>query len=178
MPPSTRQARGGGRDYRRGELWNCHISQDHMPFTKVVVDFFAGGPKSRVWFEVAGQTVETTRVARTDPFIEELYQRTDDKKPWVNAVVSDHIWQAALPAVAPGAHTLMAHATDEYGREYVQSNVVEIYSYGTSQVVGAGSGDRAAAVSATTSASSSTSLSMPDYPIANTDAANRGLLPY
>jgi hypothetical protein len=60
----------------------------------------------------------------------------------------------------------------------VQTKVVEVYSYGTQQIVGAGSGDSAAAVSATTSASPSTNASMPDYPIGNTDAANRGLLPY
>ena len=49
---------------------------------------------------MAGQTVETTRVLRTDPFIEELYERTDDKKSWVNAVPSDHIWEGELPAEA------------------------------------------------------------------------------
>ena len=165
---------GGFRDYRLGELWNCHISQDHVPFTTVVIDFFSGGPKSRVWFELAGQTVEATRVARMDPFIEELYLRTDDKKPWVNAVVSDHIWQGELPAVAPGAYTIKAHATDEYGREHVQTKVLEIY--GTGQVSAASSGStlpRAAA-----SGSTATGRVVPDYPIANTDVANRGLLPY
>lgn len=166
----------GSRDYRLGELWYCHISQDHVPFTKVVIDFFSGGPKSRVWFEVAGQAVETTRVVRTDPFIEELYQRTDDKKSWVNAVLSDHIWEGELPAVAPGAHTIKAYATDEYGREYVQTKVLEVHSTGQASV--AEVGGRATAFSAATSVGASVATSVPDYPIANTEVANRGLLPY
>jgi hypothetical protein len=167
---------GGFSNYRLGELWYCHISQDHLPFTKVVVDFFAGGPKSRVWFEVAGQTVETTRVVRTDPFIEELYQRTDDKKSWVNAVLSDHIWEGELPAVDPGAHTIKAYTTDEYGREYVQTKVLEVHSTGQASVAEVGA--RAASFSAATSVSRPEGGSVPDYPIANTEVANRGLLPY
>ena len=165
---------GGFRDYRLGELWYCHISQDHAPFTKVVIDFFSGGPKSRVWFEVAGQTVETTRVARTDPFIEELYQRTDDKKPWVNAVLSEHIWQAELPAFAPGVYTLKAYATDEYGREHVQTKVLEIYPTGQASAASPG----ASAFRAVTSDSAPADRLVPDYPVANTDVATRGLLPY
>jgi methionine-rich copper-binding protein CopC len=71
-----------------------------------------------------------SRVVRTDPFIEELFQReSDTMKSWVEAMPTTHMWEAPLPeGLQPGAHTITVRATDEYGRVHTGHKVFEVYS--------------------------------------------------
>jgi len=49
------------------------------------------------------------------------------QKPWVEAVISSHVWKASLPAnLGVGAHRLTVRARDEYGRELVAPMVLEV----------------------------------------------------
>ena len=68
------------------------------------------------------------RVARFDPFIEELFARhPDTKKTWVGPERSTHLWAAGLPEdLGPGVHTLTARAVDEYGKRHEASLVLEV----------------------------------------------------
>jgi hypothetical protein len=124
-----RDAREVMRDYPMGALLRGPIAQAAAGSTRVVVNLFDGGPKSRVEMSVGnGGFKSMDRVERKDPFVEEVYARNPDtKKPWVNAGKSSHIWQSSLPTDLPiGTHLLKVRATDEFGRPHSDSLVLEV----------------------------------------------------
>jgi hypothetical protein len=127
------QAHGGPEllhEYPVGALLRGPIARAAAGSTRVVVNLFDGGPRSRVEMKVGrqGGFAPMTRSARTDPFVEEVYARNAAlKKPWVQPVKSPHIWQAGLPAdLAAGSHRITVRATDEYGREVTGWMVLEV----------------------------------------------------
>jgi hypothetical protein len=118
------------RDYHAGALLTGPIAQAAAGSTRVVVNFFDGGPRSTVEMAVGrgGTFAPMRKVERTDPFVEEVYARNPDtKKPWVKADKSSHIWQATLPAaLKAGTHRVAVRATDEYGRQHQAWMVLEV----------------------------------------------------
>ena len=58
------------------------------------------------------------RVARPDPFVEEVFARNEaTKKAWVKAEDSSHIWTARLPGdLKPGTYPVVIEAAGEYGQ--------------------------------------------------------------
>jgi len=49
------------------------------------------------------------------------------KKPWVEPVVSSHLWVADLPDdLGPGTYTLTVRAVDEFGRPHHAHRVLEV----------------------------------------------------
>ena len=128
------QMHGGAREvmreYRPGALLNGPISQASAGATRVVVNVFDGGPRTRVELAIGRSAGfgPMTRTERIDPFVEELYARNvDTKKPWVSATRSTHVWQTTLPAdLAVGTHRLTVRATDEYGRQHLGWMVLEV----------------------------------------------------
>jgi hypothetical protein len=97
--------------------------------TDVVVNFFAGGPKTILKYAIDRLApVSTRRVERSDPFVAEVFVRDESvKKPWVKAELSSHIWTARLPAnLGVGTHALKVRAIDEYGREHRDGLIVEL----------------------------------------------------
>jgi hypothetical protein len=117
------------RDYHAGLLLSGPVDVDAVASTRLVVNFFDGGPRSKVEVAVGGRPYRVlAKVERLDPFVVEVYTRNaDSKKPWVEATKSNHIWQAALPAdLKPGTHRVAVRATDEYGRSHVASMVLEV----------------------------------------------------
>jgi C terminal of Calcineurin-like phosphoesterase len=124
-----RDAREVMRDYPTGALLRGPIAQAAAGSTRVVVNLFDGGPKSRVEMSVGnGRLKIMDKVERKDPFVEEVYARNPEtKKPWVNAGKSSHIWQLNLPADLPvGTHLLKVRAADEFGRPHSDSMVLEV----------------------------------------------------
>lgn len=119
----------GMRDFRHGELFDGRMSIDHVPAASVLVNLFDGGPKSRVYFSVAGSAeIEMQRFSRKDPLINEMWTRdSESKKSWVQAQPSSHLFEADLPDdLAVGVHTLSVRAVDEFGRTHHAHSVVEI----------------------------------------------------
>ena len=119
------------RDYHIGRLETGPISVDQVSSTRLVVNFFDGGPRSRLEYVIGdGEPCPMVRVERVDPFVREVYARNaDTKKPWVSAGKSSHIWQASLPANLPaGTHRVTVRASDEYGRGHEASMVLEVTS--------------------------------------------------
>jgi hypothetical protein len=118
------------KDYHPGALLAGPIAAEAVESTLLVVNFFDGGPRSKVEFAVGrdGTFRPMQKVERTDPFVIELYARNEDtKKPWVNAGRSSHIWQAALPdEVGPGTHRIAVRATDEFGETHLGWMVLEV----------------------------------------------------
>ncbi|HEY0185466.1 MAG TPA: calcineurin-like phosphoesterase family protein [Rhodopila sp.] len=117
------------RDYHTGALLTGPIASDRLASTRLVANFFDGGPRSKVEVSLGGRPYRPlTRTERLDPFVVEVYERNrDTKKPWVEAGKSSHIWQAALPAdLAAGTHRVAVRATDEYGRIHTASMVLEV----------------------------------------------------
>ena len=94
-------------------------------------NLFDGGPLSSVEYTlVDGLPTSMERVVRTDPFVEELFQRASDTfKPWIEARPCTHLWAAPLPEdLRPGVHTITVRATDDYGQEHTAHKLFEVYS--------------------------------------------------
>lgn len=116
-------------EYPAGVLLSGPIAAYRLASTRLVVNLFDGGPRSKVQVSLAGGTPhDMQKVERLDPFVVEVYTRNaDSKKPWVQAGKSSHIWQTALPAnLEPGTHRVTVRATDEYGRAHTASMVLEV----------------------------------------------------
>jgi hypothetical protein len=112
------------RDYRTGALLSGAIAADRLGSTRLVVNLFDGGPRSKVEVSVSGSPYQPlTKVERLDPFVVEVYERNrESKKPWVEAGKCSHICQGVLPsALATGTHRVTVRATDEYGRDHTTS---------------------------------------------------------
>jgi hypothetical protein len=121
------------RDFRPGQLLGSPIAAENVYATEVVVNFFDGGPRSKVEYRIDARPPVAMRLeTRPDPFVEEVFARNQaTKKPWVKAEPSSHIFVARLPAeLEPGTHSVKVTATDEYGREHRDSLVVEVTGAG------------------------------------------------
>jgi hypothetical protein len=117
------------RDFRHGELSDLRITQTTLGAAELVVNLFDGGPRSRVWYRIADRPwIEMASVARHDPFVQELIQRhANTVKPWVEPVISSHLWAARLPTdLAPGTWSVEIRAVDEYGVEHSCARILEI----------------------------------------------------
>jgi 3',5'-cyclic AMP phosphodiesterase CpdA len=116
-------------EFRMGELLGSPIAQDSAFATNLLVNFFDGGPRTLVEYRIATRPpVKMERVARPDPFVEEVYARNEaTKKPWVKAERSSHIFTARLPGdLEAGTHRIAVRAVDEYGREHRDHLVLEL----------------------------------------------------
>jgi hypothetical protein len=117
------------RDYHAGALLAGPIGVDAVTSTRLVVNFFDGGPSSKVEISVGGRPYQRLlKVERLDPFVVEVYERNaSSKKPWVEAGKSSHIWQGSLPSdLGAGTHRVRVRGTDEYGRKHATSMVLEV----------------------------------------------------
>jgi C terminal of Calcineurin-like phosphoesterase len=116
-------------EFRMGELLGSPLPQENAFATDLVVDVFDGGSRTSVEYHIGGRApVTMERVARPDPFVEEVFARNEaTKKPWVKAEPSSHIWSARLPRdLEAGTHCVAVRVVDEYGREHRDHLVVEV----------------------------------------------------
>ncbi|CAH2599904.1 Cna protein B-type domain containing protein [Rhodovastum atsumiense] len=121
--------RGPIRDAHQGTLLRGPIDRETVASTRVLVNFFDGGPRSKLEMAVGDQEFGAMRrVPRTDPFVVDVYTRNAaTKKSWVEPGKSTHVWQARLPTDLPaGTHRITVRATDEYGRPHVAWMVLEV----------------------------------------------------
>jgi hypothetical protein len=117
------------RDFRTGRLLNSPIDKENLYATQLVVNFFDGGPKTAVTYQIGDRKqVVMQRNMRIDPFVEEEFARNEaTKKPWVSAQKSSHLWVARLPAdLELGTHRVTVNVTDEYGRSHQDHLVLEL----------------------------------------------------
>ena len=111
------------------ELLRSPITATQAAGTRLVVNLFDGGPKSRVSFSLdGGAAIEMARVSRPDPFVQQVYGRhAETMKKWVKPQNCSHLWSAALPAgLAIGTYALKVSARDEYDRPHAESMVLEV----------------------------------------------------
>ncbi len=115
--------------YQPGALLTGPISAAQCGSTRVLVNFFEGGPRATVELAAGhGAFAAMTPVVRIDPFVAEVYGRNAaTRKPWVKPELSSHLWQADLPAgLGAGTHRLQVRAVDEYGGRHTASMILEI----------------------------------------------------
>ncbi len=117
-------------EYMPGQLLGGPISAAMAGSTRILVNFYDGGPRSSVRFTTGGTAGWTPmqRAERLDPFVQDVYARNRAvTKPWVNPGKSSHIWQANLPGdLAPGTYGIRAQGVDEYGRKHESMLVLEV----------------------------------------------------
>jgi len=98
----------------------------------LLADVFDGGPKTKVTLEVAAAALSAPMamhaVSRTDPYVAHSYAQAPHLcKPWLEACVSSHVWQAPLPAeLGPGCHRLIVTATNEFGVMHREELILEV----------------------------------------------------
>jgi hypothetical protein len=117
------------RDAPPGALLAGPVAAAQLGSTRVVVNFFEGGPNSRVELAVGeGGYTAMHQITRFDPFVQEVYGRNEPTiKPWVKPTKSTHIWQAGLPQTLPaGTHLIRVRARDEYGGMHATQFVLEV----------------------------------------------------
>lgn len=115
--------------YPTGALFSSPIAADRLASTRLVVNLFDGGPRSKIEVSIGNRPpMALSKVERQDPFVIETYDRNRaTKKSWVEPTRSSHIWQATLPADLPaGTHRLLVRASDEYGRLRTANMVLEV----------------------------------------------------
>ena len=133
--PAQRAGAGSQRAAGGGQMHATPVPADAVHASELVVNVFDGGPKTKVVFEIGhAQRVSMQRASILDPFIVDMFSRqAAHRKAWVEPVRSSHVWKGRLPeGLAPGAHRVTVHATDEYGREHVAHLVLEIGPAGRS----------------------------------------------
>ena len=116
-------------EYAPGALLTGPISAAQLSSTRVVVNFFDGGPRSIVELATDDSAFAAmTPMLRVDPFVLDVYGRNAaTRKPWVKPELSSHLWQAGLPAsLGVGTHRLHVRATDEYGGRHDGFMVLEV----------------------------------------------------
>ncbi|HEX2942325.1 MAG TPA: calcineurin-like phosphoesterase family protein [Rhodopila sp.] len=115
--------------YPVGALFSSPIAADRLASTRLVVNLFDGGPRSKIEVLIGNRPpVTLSKVERLDPFVIETYDRNRaTKKAWVAPTPSSHIWQTPLPADLPtGTHRMLVRASDEYGRLRTAQMVLEV----------------------------------------------------
>ena len=119
----------GMRDFRAGQLLDGRMSQDELAAASIMVNLFDGGPRSQVSYRVNdGAYRPLERNLRKDPYmLEQFVRHASDKKPFVQATVSTHLFEADLDAdLPPGVHTVTVRAADEFGRIHHGHAILEI----------------------------------------------------
>lgn len=117
------------RDLSEIDMLRSPITVEQVAGTRLVVNVFDGGPKTLLEAAIGSfAPIAMTRVARHDPFIEQVYGRNPEAmKSWVKPQLSSHLWQAPLPAgLARGAHTIEIRVRDEYGRAHRDAMILEV----------------------------------------------------
>ena len=110
-------------------LLRSPVTADQAAGTRVVVNVFDGGPRTRVAFALDdGKPLEMTRVAKVDPFVAQLYARYPETiKKWVVPQHSSHLFEARLPPnLQTGTYALKVSGSDEYGRPLTGAMVLEV----------------------------------------------------
>ncbi|MBX2841455.1 MAG: calcineurin-like phosphoesterase C-terminal domain-containing protein [Flammeovirgaceae bacterium] len=94
----------------------------------VVVNFFDGGERDQVSISLDGENpIPMEYTERIDPFyLRQFNKFKETKDAFPSPKVSSHIWQFALPKLAPGIHVAFIKAKDEFGFEDEESFAFEI----------------------------------------------------
>ena len=116
-------------EYAPGALLTGPVAAAQLGSTRVLVNFFEGGPHAKVELAAGpGAFAAMVPVVGIDPFVAEVYGRNAaTRKPWVQPEPSSHLWQADLPAsLGVGTHRLQVRAIDEYGGRHAASMILEV----------------------------------------------------
>jgi hypothetical protein len=96
----------------------------------IVVNFFNGNDRSAVMCQVDNnKPVSMKMTTMTDPFARQLLLDYPDLyDEWIGCSPTRHIWVADLPAgLSPGVHKIVVSVTDEYGNNYKDAALFEIF---------------------------------------------------
>jgi len=107
------------------------ITTDQAAATEVLVNVFAGSPKSIVEFRVGehGDWTPMAHVKRIDPRFVETQER-EIRSDWAGKklprpVMSRHLWAATLPAdPLPGIHAIHVRTTDMFGQQFTDRRLI------------------------------------------------------
>jgi len=122
---------GHAGEHTPGGVLCCPLRASALSGTKLVVDVFDGGPRTRLFYEIEGANMpprSMQRVRMPDPQVVDVFARDRHTyKPWVEAVPSSHIWTASLPDnLAPGAYRLAVRGSNEFSAPIAGCMVLDV----------------------------------------------------
>ena len=101
------------------------VAVSELADTPVLVNVFNGNERSRV--EMALDHAEEWVPMEHAPQVDPLYARITERESGKGASVSQHMWEARLPADLPvGSHLIRIRATDMHGQEFTDSRILRV----------------------------------------------------
>lgn len=130
-------------DYQMNIYLADDVPATELDSTEVLVNVFAGSPRSTVMMQVAGaavwQTLEPTltidpeclRMHEQSPYLDSTVEgkKLDTVFGWKMDFPSKsrHMWKGTLPAgIEPGTHTLVVQTTDMFGQTYEGKRIFRV----------------------------------------------------
>jgi len=127
-------------DYQMNIYWPDELTKAELDTTHLRVNVFAGSARSKVEFQLAGQTHWTPLqlTPQRDPAIMTMHQKTPYLEATVNGTkldtifgwsmdkpgTSTHIWQGNMQAdLAAGTHRITVRATDAFGQTFISHRI-------------------------------------------------------
>jgi hypothetical protein len=127
---------GRPRDYQMQIHVPESVAEDKLSETEVLVNVFAGSPRSKVEMRIGGsEWLPMTRTAVPDPGLLALSEREMEllelkKNAWTKPPKpknSPHIWAAKLPAgCSPGTYAIEIRETDMFGAVHQGRRVIRV----------------------------------------------------
>ncbi|WP_428656534.1 calcineurin-like phosphoesterase C-terminal domain-containing protein [Runella sp.] len=130
-------------DYQMNVYWPDELTKAELDTTHLRVNVFAGSPRSKVEFQLAGQSTWTPLqlTPQRDPNNMAMYQQSPFLEATVNDTkldkifgwsmdkpsVSTHIWQGNLPTDLPaGTHRIIVRTTDLFGQTFTAHRIFRV----------------------------------------------------
>lgn len=130
-------------DYQMNIYWPDELTKAELDTTQLRVNVFAGSARSKVEFQLAGQTDWTPLqlTPQRDPVNMAMYQQSPYLEATVNNTkldtifgwsmdkpsISTHIWQANVRAnVAAGTHRIIVRTTDAFGQTFTAHRIFRV----------------------------------------------------
>lgn len=130
-------------DYQMNIYWPDELTKAELDTTHLRVNVFAGSARSKVEFQLAGQTNWTPLqlTPQRDPANMIMYQQSKYLEATVNNTkldtifgwsmdkpsISTHIWQGKVPTyLAAGTHRITVRTTDAFGQTYTAHRIFRV----------------------------------------------------
>ncbi len=130
-------------DYQMNIYWPDELSKAELDTTHLRVNVFAGSVRSKVEFQLSGQTNWTPLqlTPQRDPGNRVMFEQSPYLEATVNGTkldtvfgwsmdkpsISTHIWQGIVPAdLAAGTHRITVRTTDAFGQTYTAHRIFRV----------------------------------------------------
>lgn len=130
-------------DYQMNIYWPDELSKAELDTTHLRVNVFAGSARSKVEFQLAGQTnwIPLQLTPQRDPGNRVMFEQSPYLEATVNGTkldtvfgwsmdkpsIATHIWQGKVPTdLAAGTHRITVRTTDAFGQTFIAHRIFRV----------------------------------------------------